>query len=96
MPYISEDAREELDNNIEILASSLRDEGEMNYAITRILCIACGISEPRYNKINKAIGVLECAKLEFYRRLSSYEDVKISQNGDVYEYHEATKSGDLQ
>jgi len=89
MPYIAEEERETLDNNIELLANSIRNEGEANYAITRILCIACGISEPKYSKINKAIGILECAKLEFYRRLSSYEDIKIRDNGDVYEYHQA-------
>lgn len=91
MPYITQESREELDNNIESLANLIRDEGEINYAITRILCIACGISEPRYSKINKAIGVLECAKLEFYRRLSNYEQLKIEENGDLYEYHEAVK-----
>lgn len=91
MPYITEEARDELDNNIEVLANSLRNEGEMNYAITRILCIACGISEPKYSKINKAVGVLECAKLEFYRRLSKYEQIKIEENGDLHEYREAIK-----
>ncbi|MBD3408518.1 MAG: hypothetical protein GF411_20510 [Candidatus Lokiarchaeota archaeon] len=89
MPYIPVEAREELDNSIENLANSLTNEGEVNYAITRILSIACGVSEPRYSKINKAIGILECAKLEFYRRLAKYEDKKIDENGDVYEYKES-------
>ena len=31
------------------------------------------------------VGVLECAKLELYRRLAApYEDLKIEDNGDVY------------
>jgi len=91
MPYIAEEARDELDNGIEALASSLRSEGEVNYAISRILCIACGITEPKYSKINKAIGVIECVKLEFYRRLAKYEQIKIEENGDLHEYFEATK-----
>ena len=32
------------------------------------------------------VGVLECAKLELYRRMAApYEDEKIEDNGDVYE-----------
>ena len=31
------------------------------------------------------IGVLECAKLEFYRKhIAKYEEEKIIENGDVY------------
>jgi hypothetical protein len=38
-----------------------------------------------YAAIAEAAGVLETAKLEFYRRLAaSYEDEKIAENGDVY------------
>ena len=30
------------------------------------------------------MGVLECCKLEFYRRVAApYEDIKIEENGDV-------------
>jgi hypothetical protein len=39
-----------------------------------------------YKHINEIIGVLECAKQEFYRRVAApYEDTKIQENGDVYE-----------
>jgi hypothetical protein len=35
--------------------------------------------------VNEAIGVLECAKLELYRRVAApYEDEKIAESGDVY------------
>jgi hypothetical protein len=38
-----------------------------------------------YALLNELIGVLECAKLELYRRVASpYEDEKIQSNGDVY------------
>jgi hypothetical protein len=34
---------------------------------------------------HNVVGVLECCKLELYRRLvSKYEDIKILLNGDVY------------
>ena len=39
----------------------------------------------RYTHVNEAVGVLECAKLELYRRVAApYEDEKIAENGDVY------------
>jgi hypothetical protein len=38
-----------------------------------------------YKNINQAIGALECAKLELYRRVAApYEDKKALINGDVY------------
>jgi hypothetical protein len=34
---------------------------------------------------DEVVGVLECAKLEIYRRIAApYEDKKIVENGDVY------------
>jgi len=38
-----------------------------------------------YTTYNEVVGVLECAKLEMYRRaVAPYEDEKIAENGDVY------------
>jgi hypothetical protein len=38
-----------------------------------------------YSIINDIVGVLECAKMEFYRRVAvPYEDKKRTENGDVY------------
>jgi len=60
--------------------------GELNYAITRLcdryLAIHGGVS---YARVNEIVGVLECAKQEFYRRVAGpYEDRKLAANGDVY------------
>ena len=56
-------------------------DGELNYIITRILKEEYPL---RYFNINRAVGVLECCKLEYYRRVAApYEDTKIEQNGDV-------------
>lgn len=56
-------------------------DGNLNYIITRILKEAYPL---RYFNLNRAIGVLECCKLEYYRRVAApYEDTKIIQNGDV-------------
>jgi hypothetical protein len=39
----------------------------------------------RYALLNEAIGALECAKIELYRRLAApYEDEKRQETGDVY------------
>ena len=39
----------------------------------------------RYAHLNEALGALESAKLELYRRLAApYEDEKKSETGDVY------------
>ena len=39
----------------------------------------------RYAHINEAVGALECAKLELYRRIAvPYEDQKMKESGDVY------------
>jgi hypothetical protein len=56
-------------------------DGELNYVVTKILK---GVYPLKYYHLNKAIGVLECIKLEFYRRVAApYEDVKIKESGDV-------------
>ncbi len=80
MPYIKESARETIDEY-----RVPQTPGELNYLLT-MACIRYvdneGIS---YSSINEIIGVLECCKLEFYRRLAAhYEDIKIHENGDVY------------
>lgn len=82
MPYIDPEARARL-------AKGERPEtpGELNYAVTRLvdqyLADRGGL---RYAHLNEVVGVLECAKLELYRRLAApYEDGKIAEAGDVYD-----------
>jgi hypothetical protein len=60
--------------------------GELNFVLTN----ACfqylkQNDKMNYQLYNDVIGALDACKLEFYRRLvSSYEDEKIRENGDVY------------
>lgn len=94
MPYISEEKREVFDLNIDAIVRSLSYftteedmEGSLNYIISRILSGAYNIGNPRYYKINRIVGTLECVKQEFYRRIASdYEDKAIEKNGDIPEY----------
>ena len=87
LPYVKPENRAKyekaLDELIDILKSLPVEEvdGELNYVVTRILK---QIYPLRYFHINKAIGVLECVKLEFYRRVAApYEDKKMKESGDV-------------
>ena len=87
MPYIKHDNRKKYERILEELVKILKTlppeeiDGELNYVVTKILK---EIYPLRYFHINKAIGVLECAKLEYYRRVAApYEDTKIQESGDV-------------
>ena len=79
MPYIEESYREVLESSTPL------NPGELNYKITKT-CIEYLNSEgTSYKTINEIIGVLECAKMEFYRRIAvPYENLKKKENGDVY------------
>lgn len=80
MPYINQEGRDRLE-----AGSEPADAGELNYAITRIVDSYIVSKGLRYANINEAIGALECAKLELYRRIAApYEDQKINESGDVY------------
>ena len=98
MPYIpSSEWKENADFAIEELTSTdagagflhlahLR-AGPLNYLITRLVLRWLG-DHPNYERYNAAVGVLESAKLELYRRaVAPYEDAKIKENGDVYDSH---------
>ena len=95
MPYIVEEKRIQLDSHIEDLYHALvglmaddennNMEGNLNYTITKLLMMVYGDRDStRYAQINDAIGMLECAKLEYYRKVAApYEDQKEFENGAV-------------
>lgn len=63
----------------------LKMTGNINYTFSRVCASLMG--DTTYPKIAVLTGVLENIKQEFYRRVAStYEDKKISQNGDIKEY----------
>jgi hypothetical protein len=87
MPYIKSENRKKYEKVLQELLGILKAlppeevDGELNYVVTKILK---GVYPLRYFHINKAVGVLECIKLEFYRRVAApYEDLKIKESGDV-------------
>lgn len=88
MPYITQDARKKFTQyNLEHIGLECESEGELNYVLTKI-CIGflAKKSVIKYSFLNAIIGVLECCKLEFYRKIvSNYEQVKEKENGEIYE-----------
>lgn len=79
MPYINQHERGMIDGGL-----NAGKAGELNYQITSIVHAYLRLKGISYTTLNEAIGVLECAKLELYRRVvADYEDRKIAENGDL-------------
>lgn len=95
MPYILPKDRELYNELIEVLADNIAHKniadatqfcGDLNYTITKLIqeVYKKGNIKMRYADYNEMIGMLECCKLEFYRKqVSPYEEEKIKLNGEV-------------
>lgn len=94
MPYIKKELRKEIDTEINSLVSGLKNliednssirAGVLNYTITKLIDGLYGpLEKAGYKDYNEAIGMLECCKLEFYRKAAApYEDLKLRENGAV-------------
>ena len=71
MPYISQQMRFEIDSG----KYDVPGPGALNFKITTLCDDYLSENGINYSNINEVIGVLECAKLELYRRIASpYED----------------------
>lgn len=95
MPYITQEDRTRIIDKVEgfgavgdvvtIMVNEINKPGELNYAFTEMMINYLERKGISYTNMNEVIGVLECAKLELYRRMVvDYEDKKIEENGDVY------------
>jgi hypothetical protein len=86
MPYIKDADRTQYKKSIEKLAELVTanpSPGELNYILSKLLWTIFD-KKPSYTLGNNLMGVLECVKVEFYRRkLAPYEDAKIQENGDI-------------
>ena len=92
MPYIPDEKRDGFENALTSLVARMiacdeKDRaGMMNYCISTLMSKTLKAHGTNYALLNELIGVLECAKLELYRRVASpYEDLKIQSNGDVFQ-----------
>lgn len=84
MPYIPASRRIEIRDG-----STPQNPGELNFKITSIILeylYELNPSEPNcYAEYNEVLGVLECCKLEIYRKLiAKYEDRKCLENGEIF------------
>lgn len=85
MPYIDQMSRTRIAGG-----EPPSSPGELNYALTMLVnsylrSAAEDAGRVRYAHLNEVVGVLECAKLELYRRVASpYEDQNMRESGDVY------------
>lgn len=83
MPYIKKERRLELSTTG--WGTAPNNPGELNFEISMICKDYMNLNGLSYATINDIIGALECAKLEFVRRIvNNYEDKKIVENGDIY------------
>ena len=89
MPYIHQRKRDKYDDAIKKLVGELieyGDVGDLNYVITKLIHSMIERTALQYFTLNSLIGVLECAKLELYRKIAGpYEDKKRRENGPISE-----------
>jgi hypothetical protein len=87
MPYIKQVRRKDIDSlysGLLEIAGGLT-HGDLNYIISNLLNRHIEKKEKTYATYNAMIGILECAKMEFYNRLvTPYENIKIVENGSLY------------
>lgn len=91
MPYVKMNYRKQFEGGIQELKTKIdlindidgaSKDGLLNFIITKLLLEV--YPEENYHTYNEIIGMLECCKLEFYRKkVATYEDLKEIENGIV-------------
>ena len=90
MPYITQEKRNNFDDKMKDLLNNTKEltDRDLNYIISNLLLTYIENKEDggiNYKNCNSITGILECVKLEFYRKLvSPYEDKKIKENYRLY------------
>ena len=81
MPYIPKKQRNDAYEGI------YKSAGALNYAVHQLIDQYFEQNNRNYQTINDVVGVLDCVKMELYRRMvTDYEKIKILQNGDCRPY----------
>lgn len=82
MPYLDAGIRASLNDGRKATKG-----GELNYQISKLLNDFVAMKGLSYAAINEAMGAIESAKLEFYRKVAAdYEDLKEIDNGTVWTF----------
>ena len=88
MPYIDRNRRKQVGFAMSHLIEQLKQmdnlsAGDLNYMITKIMEHFIKMKGKRYANYNELVGMLECCKMELYRReIAPYENAKMAENGD--------------
>lgn len=78
MPYIKQIDRDRIDPLIKILFEELKTKGNIIYAIGHLLRLFIQREDKKYTNLNDAMGIIECVKQEFYRKVvAPYKEQKI-------------------
>lgn len=87
MPYIKQKEREKYTALKKLIEDTeVWTTGDLTYIITLLIKQYVKNGGMRFMVLCEVMGVLFCTALEFYRRvISKYEDLKIKQEGDVYD-----------
>jgi hypothetical protein len=89
LPYIKKECREKLDFYLNPLGDLTHNEGELNYAITRLALKYVLRRDVNYANLSTVIGTLRLVAAELeHRVVNDYEFIKRNANGDVPEYIE--------
>ena len=101
MPYVKDNQKSVVDNEINALVDKILKEtdgkgseaigGMWNYCFTRIILrtILAKFGKLRYELLERLDGTLGYVSKEIYRRVTiKYEDLKVTENGDVKEFIE--------
>lgn len=102
MPYIKKDFRDSIRTELDNLGNKILEvhknnpeqtrDGLLNFAITELMNKI--YKDARYHDYNEAIGMLECCKLELYRkRVAPYEEQKEYENGSTTNYDKGNQTG---
>ena len=91
MPYIEPEKRKLINPHLDQALKELETKGDFNYAITYLIHHYVLQRDLRYDTLNDAVGIFECAKDEFKRQvLHGYEDPKKEANGPISELDQKT------
>ena len=95
MPYIKKEDRKIYDSDIESLIEKLNayndplmpfriPSGDVVYILYKLLTKVYGFKNSNFEIKHKALGILESAKLEYYRKvMAPYENQKEKENGEI-------------
>ena len=92
MPYIKDEDRPKILNKIKSLSMDIENEGELNYAISKLIDLLIQKWGEKYSNYNKIAGVISCVDKEVYRKLVAvYEDEKERENGTIWRTNKSEK-----